>query len=304
MLRQAVELQNSGHYTCIYSIVDYHAMTGLLPAKERAAQTLDLAIDMLAAGIDPKKSILFVQSHVPEHTNLAWILGTITSMGDLQRMTAYKEKVAEGKTPNVGLFTYPVLMAADILLYKAEAVPVGDDQRQHIELAREIVRKFNSAFGKTFKEPRTITAKAERIMSLDNPEKKMSKSIPSGCLFLHDSADEMRKKVMSATTDSFSGIGYDPEKRPGISNLVLIYSEFTGLTPQEVVKKYADIGYADFKRELAEVIINALAPLQKERRALLKKKSEILRALQAGAKKAQKIATQTMEEVRAKVGLV
>ena len=304
MLKQAVELQNSNKYRCFYFIADYHALTQRYNSKEKAEEIYKMAVDALAAGIDPKKSVIFIQSHVSEHANLAWIFNTITPVGKLQGMIEYKEKLSEGQIPNAGLLDYPVLMAADILLYKAEFVPVGEDQRQHVELTREVVRTFNDRFGKTFKEPESVHTKAPRIMSLDNPTKKMSKSMPAGCLYLSDSPEVIREKVKRAVTDSFTGVDYDPEKRPAVSNLVLIYSEFSGIPIPEVVKKFHGVGYARFKEELAEVIIKTLKPFQEKRKKLLKDKRLVMNTLAAGTKKAKPIARKTMEEVARKVGLI
>ncbi|MBI2013104.1 MAG: tryptophan--tRNA ligase, partial [Candidatus Colwellbacteria bacterium] len=186
-LRQAVALQDNPNYRRFYAIVDLHSLTGRYSPREKTKEIYELAVDLLAGGIDPKKSTLFIQSHVPEHTELSWIFNTITSMGQLERMVEYKEKVAQGLTPNVGLFDYPVLMAADILIYKAELVPVGEDQLQHLELARDTARSFNRRFGRTFPEPKAILTKVPRVMSLNSPKQKMSKSLPAGCLFLTDS---------------------------------------------------------------------------------------------------------------------
>ncbi|MBI2032579.1 MAG: tryptophan--tRNA ligase [Candidatus Levybacteria bacterium] len=304
MLKQAVELQNSNKYRCFYFIADYHALTQRYNPKEKAEEIYKMAVDAFSAGIDPKKSVIFVQSHVSEHANLAWIFNTITPVGKLQGMIEYKEKLSEGQIPNAGLLDYPVLMAADILLYKAEFVPVGEDQRQHVELTREVVRTFNDRFGKTFKEPKAVHTKAPRIMSLDNPTKKMSKSMPAGCLYLSDSPEVIREKVKRAVTDSLTGIDYDPEKRPAVSNLVLVYSEFSGVPIPEVVKKFHGVGYAKFKEELAEVITKTLKPFQEKRKKLLKDKRLVMSTLEAGTKKAKPIAQKTMKEVAKKVGLI
>ncbi len=307
MLKQAVELQNSDKFKCFYMVVDLHAMTQKFTKEEMSSRILDLTVDLLAAGIDPKKSILFRQSDVSEHANLAWIFNCITSMGELQRMVEYKEKVAEGHIPNVGLFDYPILMAADILLYKGEFVPAGEDQRQHIELARTVARSFNSQFGqgeRVFPEVKIHTTKTPRVMSLQDPMKKMSKSQPQGCVFLHDSPEVIKKKVMSAVTDSMADIVYDPVNRPGLSNLIVLYSEFSGRSIEDIAAKSAGKKYSEFKSELAEVIIKTLKPIQANREKLLKNKKAIYKVLADGAKQAQKIASKTMEEVREKVGLI
>ncbi len=308
MLRQAVDIQNSGKYSCLYFIADYHAMTQRFTASDMQTRVFDLAVDLLAAGIDPKKSILFKQSDVLEHANLAWIFNCLLSMGELQRMVEYKEKVSEGHVPNVGLFDYPALMAADILIYKGEFVPAGEDQRQHIELARTVARTFNSQFGKdgseTFPEVKIHTTKTPRVMSLSDPLKKMSKSQPQGCVFIHDSAEVIKKKVMSAVTDSMTDISYDAVNRPGLSNLIMLYSEFSGLPIEKIVANSKGKKYSEFKGELAEVIIKTLKPIQEKRAKLLKNKKAIYKILADGAKRAQKLASKTMEEVREKTGLL
>ena len=304
MLQQAVQLQDNSNYRRFYFIVDLHSLTGRYSPKEKAKEIYELAVDLLASGIDPKKSTLFIQSHVKEHTELTWIFNTITSMGQLERMVEYKEKVAQGITPNAGLFDYPVLMAADVLIYKGELVPVGEDQLQHLELARDTARAFNQRFGKTFPEPKAILTKAPRVMSLNNARQKMSKSLPQGCLFLTDSPKVMREKIMRAETDSYTEIGYDPARRGAISNLVMIYAEFSRLTTSEVVKMFKGVGYAEFKKELAELIIRTFKPFQERRVRLVKNRSQVMKVLEKGAKSAAPIAHATMEEVRRKVGLI
>lgn len=304
MLKNAVSLQNSNKYNCLYFIADYHSLTQKYNPKEKSGEIFNMAVDALSSGLDPKKSTIFIQSHILEHANLAWIFNTITSTGALERMVEYKEKINEGQVPNIGLFDYPVLMTADILIYKAELVPVGEDQRQHLELARDIARIFNSRFGKIFKEPKAIHTKIPRVMSLDNPTKKMSKSLPSGCLYLSDSAETIRKKVRSAVTDSQKDINYDLQNRPAISNLLLIYSEFSGMPIDKIVKKFENKGYAEFKNELAEIIINSLKPIQEKRAALMKNKKQVIKILSDGGKKVRPIAQATMEEVKKKIGLI
>jgi tryptophanyl-tRNA synthetase len=303
-LQQAVQLQDNPNYRRFYFIVDLHSLTGRYSSKEKAKEIYELAVDLLAGGIDPKKSTLFIQSHVKEHTELAWIFNTITSMGQLERMVEYKEKISQGIAANVGLFDYPVLMAADILVYKGELVPVGDDQRQHLEVTRDIARTFNGRFGKTFPEPKAILTHAPRVMSLNNARQKMSKSLPQGCLFLTDAPKVMREKIMRAETDSYTEIGYDPVRRGAISNLVMIYAELSGLTTSEVVKMFKGVGYAEFKKELAELIIRTFKPFQERRAKLAKNRSQVMKVLEKGAKSAAPIAHATMEEVGRKVGLI
>ena len=304
MLKQAAELQNSGKYDCFYFIADYHSLTVKYKPEEKKREILNMAVDILAAGIDSEKSTFFLQSAVPEHANLAWIFNTITSVGELERMVEYKEKISGGETPNVGLFDYPVLMAADILLYKGEFVPAGEDQLQHLELTRTIARTFNKRFGKIFKEPRGILAKIPRVMSLDDPTKKMSKTLPKGCLYLSDSPQIIRRKIQSAVTDSYKNIVYDFEKRPAISNLILIYSEFSGIPIPDAVEKFKSANYADFKKDLAEVVIKALKPIQEKREKIAADEDKVLKILSKGAKKAEVVARQTMDQVKEKVGLL
>lgn len=303
-LRQAVALQDNPNYRRFYSIVDLHSLTGKYTPKEKRKDIYELAVDLLAGGIDPRKSTLFIQSHVPEHTELNWIFSTITSTGQLERMVEYKEKVAQGLTPNAGLFNYPVLQAADILIYKAELVPVGEDQLQHLELARDTARAFNRRFGRTFPEPKAILTKAPRVMSLNSARQKMSKSLPAGCLFLTDRPKAMREKIMRAETDSYTEIGYDPVRRAAISNLVMIYAELSGVPTSTVVKMFKGKGYAEFKKELAELVIKTFKPFQERRAKLFKNRTQVMRVLEDGARTARPVAQATMEEVRRKVGLI
>lgn len=303
MLKQAVALEKKD-YRRFYFIADYHSLTLKYRVPEKAKEIFEMAVDALAAGLDPKKSTIFIQSHIAAHTDLAWIFNNITSVGELTRMIEYKEKLAQGQTPNAGLLDYPVLMAADILVYKGEVVPVGDDQLQHLELARTIARTFNNRFGKTFPEPKAILTKTPRIKSLADPTEKMSKSIPRGCLFLTDSAKTIKEKVMAAQTDSYKEIGYDPERRPGISNLVLIYAALTSSSTAQVVKKFKNIGYREFKSELAEVINDEFKPFREKRKKLLANRSGVMRILEAGARKARPIAETTLAEARRKIGLI
>ncbi|MEX2033031.1 MAG: tryptophan--tRNA ligase [Candidatus Colwellbacteria bacterium] len=303
-LRQAVALQDNSSHRRFYFIVDLHSLTGRYNSKEKAKEIYELAADLLAGGILPTKSTLFIQSHIEEHANLAWIFNTITSVGQLERMVEYKEKVAQGITPNAGLFDYPVLMAADILLYKGELVPVGEDQLQHIELTRDTARAFNRRFGKTFPEPKAILTKTPRVMSLNNARQKMSKSLPQGCLFLTDSPKVMREKMMRAETDSHTEVGYDPARRGAISNLVMIYAELSDMTTSQVVKMFQGVGYAEFKKELAELVVRTFKPFQERRAKLIKNKAQVMKTLEQGAKTAQPVARATMGEVRRKVGLI
>jgi tryptophanyl-tRNA synthetase len=269
-------------------------------------------LDYLAAGIDPKNastssphgSIIIIQSHIPEHTELAWILSTLTPLGELERMTQFKEKAKQHKeSVNAGLFCYPILMAADILLYKADTVPVGEDQLQHVELARTLARKFNNKFGKTFPEPKAQLLKAgARIKSLTDPTKKMSKTGDES-IALTDSPEIIRQKIKTAVTDSGKEIKFDEKNKPAISNLLTIYHLFSGKSISDLEKKYQGKGYAEFKKDLAEVIIRGLKPFQEKRKKLEKNPRLITKILADGEKKAKKIAQETMKEVKRKVGL-
>jgi len=304
MLKQSLELQEKED--CVFCIVDLHAMTIPYDPKVMQKNILDTAICYLASGIDPAKAILFVQSKVPEHTELTWILNTVTPLGDLMRMTQYKDKSKQFKEEaGAGLLNYPVLMAADILLYKTQLVPVGKDQEQHVELARTIARKFNQKFGQTFVEPKVKLAKeGAKIMSLTNPKKKMSKSIPQGCLYLFDEPEIIKKKIMSAVTDLEKQVKYDPIKKPGISNLLTIYSLFSEKPVKDIEKKFKGQGYAKFKEKLADLLIKELEPLRKKRKELLSRQVYIKEILDQGKRKAKAIAQSTMEEVRKKTGLL
>jgi tryptophanyl-tRNA synthetase len=302
-IKQWVKLQDSNE--CFFCIVDYHAITTPFEPKEMEKNILDTLIAYLAAGLDPKKCTIFLQSQVKEHTELAWILGTITPLGDLKRMTQFKEKIKENpKYINAGLLNYPLLMAADILLYKTDLVPVGIDQKQHVELTREIARKFNKTFGKTFKEPQVLISKfGQKIMSLKDPKKKMSKTDPAGCLGIFDEPELIRKKIMGAVTDLGKEIKYDQKKKPGISNLLKIYSLFSQKSISKLEREFKGKGYEEFKRNLAEILIKSLEPLREKRKELLKREKFIKEILKEGAERAKKIAKSTMEEVKKKIGL-
>jgi tryptophanyl-tRNA synthetase len=303
-IKQWIQLQEKGEG--IFCIVDLHAITTPFDPKKMQEDILNLAIVYLASGLNPEKSILFVQSEVKEHTELAWILGNITPMGELKRMTQFKEKMK--KHPqyiNAGLLNYPLLMASDILLYQTDAVPVGKDQQQHVELTRTIARRFNQKFGKTFKEPKVLLQKfGAKIMSLDDPKKKMSKTDnPRGCIELFAEPSEIRKKIKNAVTDPGKEIKYDPAKKPGISNLLTIYSLFSKESIKELEKKFENKGYKEFKESLAELLIKRLEPFRKKRKELLSREVYIKDILKKGAEKARTIAQSTMIEVKRKMGL-
>ncbi len=303
-MKQWLSLQEKNE--CVFCIVDWHAITTPYKSEELQKNILELAITYLAAGLDPAKCILFVQSRVKEHSELTWLLGTITPLGELKRMTQFKEKVRKHPAyVNAGLLIYPLLMAADILLYQTDMVPVGKDQQQHVELAREIARHFNKKFGEVFKIPKVMLSEGQKIMSLQNPKKKMSKTDdPQGCLGLFDTPEEIKKKIMSAVTDTGKIIKYDPPRKAGISNLLTIYSLFSGKSIKELEKAFKKSGYEKFKKSLAELLINSLEPFRKKRKELLAREVYVKEILDQGTKKAQVIAQSTIQEVRKKMGLV
>ena len=303
-IKQWINLQETNE--CVFCVVDMHAITTPYNKGELQKNILDVASIYLAAGVNPEKSIIFVQSDVKEHTELGWLLGTITPMGELSRMTQFKEKSKKHKDYiNAGLFNYPVLMSADILLYKSHAVPVGKDQEQHIELSRNVAKKFNQKFGKTFDEPKTILPKAgAKIMSLTDPKKKMSKSDDSkSYISLFDTPEDITKKIMSSTTDSGKDIRYNITKKPGISNLLTIYSLLTDRSVQDIEKDFVKKSYADFKKSLAEVVVNYLEPFRRKQKELQTRDVYVKEVLNKGASRAKIIAKTTMKEVREKMGL-
>ena len=303
-IKQWLKLQEN--HECVFCIVDWHGITTPYKTNELQKNILEMAITYLAVGLDPEKCILFVQSQIKEDAELAWLLGTITALGELKRMTQFKEK--SKKHPeyvNAGLFNYPLLMAADILLYKTDLVPVGKDQQQHVELTRTVARNFNKKFGETFKIPEVLLSEGQKIMSLQNPTKKMSKTDDSrGCINLFDEPEEIRKKIMISVTDTGKIIKYDPIKKPGISNLLTIYSLFSEKSLKELEKEFENKGYAEFKKSLAKLLINSLEPFRQKRKELLSREIYVKEILAQGAKKARIIAQLTMKDVRKKMGLV
>ena len=303
-IKQWIALQENNE--CVFCIVDSHAITTPYDPKELQKNILEATAIYLAAGINPEKSVIFVQSEVKEHAELAWLLGTITPMGELSRMTQFKEKSKKHKDYiNAGLFNYPVLMAADILLYKSQGVPVGKDQEQHVELARTIAKKFNQKFGKIFPEPEAIMPKVgAKIMSLTDPKKKMSKSDdPKSCISLFDSPEDIQKKIMSAETDSGKDVIYNVTKKPGISNLLTIYSLITDKPVHDIEKEFKGKGYGDFKKSLAKILIDYLEPFRRKQKELLTRDVYVKEILSKGASRAKIIAQSTMQEVREKMGL-
>jgi tryptophanyl-tRNA synthetase len=301
-LKNWVALQNE--YEAFYCIVNLHAITLPQDPKTLRQKTLDLARIYLAAGVDPEKSTIFIQSDVPEHAELTWVLSCLSRMGELERMTQFKDK-GKGNTERagVGLFTYPVLMAADILLYHTDLVPVGQDQKQHLELARDLAQRFNRDFGETFKVPEPfIPPIGASIKSLQDPQKKMSKSDENlnGSIFLLDDADAVTKKIKRAVTDSGTTIEFD-ESRPAIANLLTIYHLLTGKTIDESVEHFSGKGYGAFKNELAEATVEFLRPFQE--RVHQYDDTTLGGILNSGAKKARTIAAATLRDVYAKTGI-
>ena len=294
-------------YDCIYSIVDMHAITVRQNPAELRRRCLELAALYIASGIDPKKALIYCQSHVPQHAELAWILNCFTYMGEMSRMTQFKDKSAKhADNINVGLFTYPVLMAADILLYQTNLVPVGHDQKQHLEICRDIATRFNGVYGNvlTIPEPYIAKTSAARIMSLNDPTSKMSKSgEPDSFISVIDDADTIRRKLRRAVTDSDGEIRLDPENKPGVTNLITICAAMRGCTPEEICQELAGKGYGALKDATAEAVISVLSPIQEEYKRLIADKQYIADVLNSGAERASYLANRTLRKVYKKVGL-
>jgi tryptophanyl-tRNA synthetase len=302
-LRNWVELQHE--YESFFCVVNLHAITNPQDPQELAAKTREVARLYLAAGIDPTVSTVFIQSDVPEHAELAWVLNCMTRIGELDRMTQFKEKGRSKQRENigVGIFDYPVLMAADILLYQTDLVPVGEDQRQHLELTRDLAMRFNRDYGETFRVPDAFIPRVgARIMSLSDPTKKMAKSDENqnASIALLDDADTVRRKLKRAVTDSGTEIRFD-ETRPAVTNLLTIYRILTGRKPEEIEEHFAGRGYAQLKGELAELVVEFLRPFQERVRGI--SDEELDRILEMGRERASKIACPMMEEVKARLGL-
>ena len=291
---------------CFYCVVDLHSITVEQDPKELRERTIELAGLYVAIGLDPKKVTLFIQSHVPAHAELAWILQCNSYMGELNRMTQFKDKSSKNESVTNGLFTYPILMAADILLYEADYVPVGGDQKQHLELTRDIAIRFNNKYGETFTVPKPLIKKqGARIMSLADPNNKMSKSDQDkkATIYVLDEPKVIRKKIMSAKTDSDMKVKFDMENKKAISNLLTIYSEFTDYSIKELEKKYEGEGYGTFKKDLAEVVINELAPIREKYESILAS-GQINDILKNGAERANKVSQKVLKDVKNKIGLV
>lgn len=295
-------------YDCYYMMADMHTITvRQVPAELRRHTLVQLAA-YIASGLDPEKNVLFVQSHVPAHAQLGWVLDCYTMFGELSRMTQFKDKCAKNADNiNGGLFTYPSLMAADILLYQADYVPVGEDQRQHCELTRDIAVRFNNIYGETFKVPEAYIPKAgARVMGLGNPTSKMSKSDPNGCVFLMEKPEDIARKFKRAITDSDTEncVRFDPENKPGVSNLMNIYSAVTGKSFDEIEREFAGQGYGVFKPAVGDAVIETLRPIREEATRLLNDKAYLCSVYTEGAQKASVIARKTLRKVYKKVGLV
>lgn len=304
-IKNWVKLQED--YYCLYCVVDLHAITvKQLPADLRK-RTLEVLAIYIASGIDPKKNTLFIQSHVPAHCEASWLLTCSTYMGELSRMTQFKDKSQKmGESIGAGLFNYPVLMAADILLYNTDLVPVGVDQKQHLELARDLAQRFNNTYSPTFVVPEAyIPKEAAKIMDLQDPTKKMSKSDanPNGFILIMDPPEVIRKKISRAVTDSLGEVNYTDEQ-PGVKNLINILCAIKGFSPEAVVETYKGRGYADFKKDVAEAIIGELSPIQEKVKELLTNKEALEAIYREGAEKANSIALKTLRKMQKKIGLI
>jgi tryptophanyl-tRNA synthetase len=291
-----------------YCVVDLHALTVETDPKLLQKRTLLSAAQLIAIGLDPNKCTLFIQSHVPAHNQLAWVLECMTGFGEAGRMTQFKDKSQKGGADrtNVGLFTYPILQAADILLYQADLVPVGEDQRQHIELTRDLGQRFNNRYSEVFNIPQAQIIKAlAKINDLQDPNSKMSKSAASmsGVIELLDSSDVILKKFKSSVTDAGKEVKYDEKSKPGISNLLTIHSAFSGKSITEVENEFADKGYGDFKTAVAEVVNAELAPIREKTATLMQDPAELMRILKIGGEKANQVAGETLKKVYEAIGL-
>ena len=293
-------------YECYYFMADLHTITVRQVPAELRKRSINQLAQYIACGLDPEKNTLFLQSHVPAHAQLAWVLNCYTQFGELSRMTQFKDKSAKHKDNiNAGLFTYPVLMAADILLYQPDFVPVGEDQKQHVEICRDIAQRFNSIYGDVFKIPEPLIAEnGARIYGLNTPGDKMSKSIPEGCVFLMDKPDDIARKFKRAVTDSdtVNCVRYDKENKPGVANLMNIYATITGKTFEEIEREFDGMGYGAFKPAVAEVVIDHLRPIREEADRLIKDKAYLESVYKEGADKASYMANKTLRKVYKKVG--
>ena len=303
-IKNMVAMQDE--YTCFFAIANMHAITVRQVPAQLRQKTLSLLALYMACGLDPNRCTLYVQSHVPCHAELAWVLNTFTYVGEMERMTQFKDKSAKhADNINMGLLDYPVLMAADILLYKADVVPVGIDQRQHLEICRDIAIRFNNIYSPTFVVPEGVYPKVgAKIGDLLNPSKKMSKSAENanGTIFMDDDRDTIIRKFKRAVTDSDSEVRYDPENKPGVSNLLSIYTAFSGKSIEEAEREFVGRGYGDFKLAVGEAVADKLAPVQSEQARLLSDKEYLNSVLKAGAERAYKVASSTLSKVYRKIG--
>jgi tryptophanyl-tRNA synthetase len=302
MIKEIIDMQNK--YEVFLMVANLHAQTVPFDPKEIRRLTYDLVSSFIALGIDPKKTTIFLQSDVPAHLYLQWILTCLSPLGDLMRMHEFKEQSERYKKEGIGggILMYPVLMAADILIYNADLVPVGEDQRQHVELTRELARKFNRLFGKTFKIPEIyVQQETAKIMSLDNPNKKMSKSLPEGCLEIFADEKIIREKILKAVTDSGKEIKYDPENKPAISNLMTIYKYLTKKTYSEIEDEFKGKGYYEFKKAILDAFLTHFEKARKIKKKI--SKSYVRKILNQGAKKANSVANKTIKIILKKTGL-
>ncbi|MGM9618382.1 MAG: tryptophan--tRNA ligase [Oscillospiraceae bacterium] len=295
-------------FDCYYFMADMHTITVRQDPAALRRRTLEQLAQYIACGLDPEKNTLFIQSHVHQHAELGWVLNCYTMFGELSRMTQFKDKSAKhAENINGGLFTYPALMAADILLYQPDYVPVGDDQKQHVELTRDVAQRFNNIYGDVFKVPEPYIPKTgARIMSLNAPETKMSKSIPEGCVFLMEKPEDIQRKFKRAITDSDTErcVRYDPANKPGVSNLMAIYAAVTGKSYDEIEAEFDGCGYGKFKPAVGEAVVECLRPIREEAERILKDKAYLESVYKNGAEKASYVANKTLRKVYKKVGFV
>ena len=303
-IKNWVALQDE--YDCLYCIVDMHAITVRQVPADLRRRSLEQLAQYIACGLDPKKNIMFIQSHVPQHAELSWVLGCYTQFGELSRMTQFKDK-SQKHADNItaGLFTYPVLIAADILLYQTDLVPVGQDQKQHVELCRDIANRFNGVYSETFTLPEPFIPKmGASIMSLGNPESKMSKSDPDGCVYMMDKPEDIMRKFKRAVTDCETAVRYDKENKPGVSNLLTIYCAATGKTMEEAEAEFAGQGYGVFKPAVGEAVVELMRPVREEAQRLMGDKAYLESVYKEGAERARYLAEKTLRKVYKKVGFV
>ena len=300
--------ERADDYDCYYFMADLHAITVRQKPADLRRRTIEQLAQYIACGLDPEKNTLFIQSHVHEHAELGWVLNCYAMFGELSRMTQFKDKSAKNaENINGGLFTYPSLMAADILLYQPDYVPVGEDQKQHVELTRDIANRFNGVYGETFKIPQSFVPNiGARVMSLVDPTKKMSKSEDEdpGRIILMDKPEDIMRRFKRAVTDSEAEVRYDPEKKPGISNLMTIYAAATGRSFAEIEAEFAGHGYGDFKTKVGEAVVELLRPIREKTEEILKDKAYLESVYTDGARRAQYIARKTLDKVYRKVGFV